>query len=77
MRESSVRFAHEDKDLIAVASMDGTISICSTFDNPSVLAVLKGHTRGVTGNNDHLPPSPGMCMASKHVYRRYRLGAEQ
>lgn len=46
-----IRFAHEDKDLLAISSMDGTISICSTFDNPSVLGILKGHTKGVTGNN--------------------------
>jgi len=45
---TSIRFAHENRDLLAVASMDGTISICSTFEHPTVQTMLIGHQGGVT-----------------------------
>ena len=35
--------------MLAFASMDGTISVCSAFYNPALLTKLVGHTKGVTG----------------------------
>ncbi|KAL6046075.1 WD repeat-containing protein 13 [Balamuthia mandrillaris] len=44
---TTIRFAHEDKDLLALASMDGDVSLCSAFESPCVLATFRGHTNGV------------------------------
>ncbi|XP_067140482.1 WD repeat-containing protein 13-like [Centruroides vittatus] len=46
---TAVKFANNDKSLLACCSMDKTLSICQLTPPPaSVLFKLKGHTKGVT-----------------------------
>eukprot|EP01103_Thecamoeba_quadrilineata_P011198 TRINITY_DN2623_c0_g1_i3.p1 TRINITY_DN2623_c0_g1~~TRINITY_DN2623_c0_g1_i3.p1 ORF type:complete len:321 (-),score=31.00 TRINITY_DN2623_c0_g1_i3:82-1044(-) len=42
-----IKFAHEDKDLLGVASLDGIISICHAFYQPQRIRTLQGHEAGV------------------------------
>ncbi len=45
-----VRFAHDDKSRLACSSSDNQLSICQVIPEPAtVIAVLQGHTGGVTG----------------------------
>lgn len=44
-----IKFAHDDRDLIAFSSLDGKISICSALNPPRLLRSLEGHTGAVTG----------------------------
>lgn len=45
---TGVRFAHNDKSLLACSSLDGTLSICQITPPPAtVLYILRGHTAGV------------------------------
>ena len=47
-----LKFANNDRSRLCCASLDGTVSICNvTADPPYVEAVLKGHKKGVTGDN--------------------------
>jgi hypothetical protein len=48
---TTVAFAHEDKDLLAFASMSGHICICSAFHCPAVVSILKGHSGGISGTS--------------------------
>eukprot|EP01102_Stenamoeba_stenopodia_P003287 TRINITY_DN13224_c0_g1_i2.p1 TRINITY_DN13224_c0_g1~~TRINITY_DN13224_c0_g1_i2.p1 ORF type:complete len:451 (-),score=74.04 TRINITY_DN13224_c0_g1_i2:33-1385(-) len=43
-----IKFANEDKDLLAFSCRDGTITVCEAFFNPSIKLILKGHTKPVT-----------------------------
>lgn len=44
-----VRFANDDRHRLACCSLDGSISLCQLVPAPpSVLRVLRGHTRGVS-----------------------------
>ncbi|KAH3758970.1 calcium calmodulin-dependent 3 -cyclic nucleotide phosphodiesterase 1b [Pelomyxa schiedti] len=43
-----IKFANDDRDLLAFASDDGTISVCSVLTNPTCLKTLSGHTQSVT-----------------------------
>ncbi|KAJ5068394.1 wd repeat-containing protein [Anaeramoeba ignava] len=43
-----LKFAHQNSDLLAFASLDGTLSIVASYLNPRVLGVLKGHTSGIS-----------------------------
>ncbi|XP_043357501.1 WD repeat-containing protein 13 isoform X3 [Dermochelys coriacea] len=44
-----VQFANDDKHLLACCSLDGTISVCQLAPAPpTVLRVLRGHSRGVS-----------------------------
>nr|XP_018669266.1 WD repeat-containing protein 13-like [Ciona intestinalis] len=45
---TSIKFANDEKNLLAYSSMDGTISICQLVPKPTVLVTLKGHNDGVT-----------------------------
>lgn len=51
---SSVKFANNEKYLLACCSMDGNLSLCR-LDPPCVLFLLKGHRGGVTGRCILLP----------------------
>ncbi|EFA83120.1 WD40 repeat-containing protein [Heterostelium album PN500] len=56
---SRVRFANNDRDLLAFSSDDGTLSICNSL-KPSVISVLNGHSNSPiidfiwTNNNDYI-----------------------
>lgn len=44
-----VRFANDDRHRLACCSLDGSISLCQLVPAPpTVLRVLRGHTRGVS-----------------------------
>ncbi|XP_015768230.1 PREDICTED: WD repeat-containing protein 13-like [Acropora digitifera] len=46
---TAVRFAHDDKYLLACSSTDGTLSVCTLVPSPpSVSCTLRGHTAAVT-----------------------------
>lgn len=48
---TAVRFANNDKSLVACCSLDGKLSICQLTPSPaSVLYLLSGHKAGITGN---------------------------
>lgn len=53
-----VKFANNDRSKICCSSLDFTLSICDvTSEPPSILAILRGHSKPVTGfdwsaNND-------------------------
>lgn len=45
-----VKFANNDRTRLCCSSLDGNLSICDLANNsPTVSAVLKGHTKAVTG----------------------------
>ena len=46
---TNVKFANENKDLVAFVSEDGTVSICSALKNPRLLATLP-HPAPVNGS---------------------------
>ncbi|GBP34949.1 WD repeat-containing protein 13 [Eumeta japonica] len=47
---SMVKFANNDRSKLCCASHDGSVSICDvTATPPQVTAILKGHTKAVTG----------------------------
>ncbi|XP_076345258.1 WD repeat-containing protein 13-like isoform X2 [Tachypleus tridentatus] len=47
---TAVKFANNDKSLLACSSLDGNLSICQLTPPPAtVVYLLKGHTDGVTG----------------------------
>ncbi|XP_044259302.1 WD repeat-containing protein 13-like [Tribolium madens] len=68
-----VKFANNDKSKICCASLDFTLSICDvTSEPPIVSAILRGHTKAVTGfdwsaNNDLIVSSSldGTCRVWK------------
>ncbi|NXG06575.1 WDR13 protein, partial [Sakesphorus luctuosus] len=44
-----VQFAHDERHLLAICSLDGTLSVCRLAPGPpSVLRRLRGHTGGVS-----------------------------
>jgi len=36
-------------DLLAYGASDGTLTVCSVSENPSVIKQLEGHSKDVTG----------------------------
>lgn len=47
---TAIKFAHDDKYLLACSSTDGTLSVCALVPSPpSVSCTLRGHTAAVTG----------------------------
>ncbi|XP_022907848.1 WD repeat-containing protein 13-like [Onthophagus taurus] len=58
-----VKFANNDQSLLCCSSVDGNLSVCNVTDSPpAVLAILKDHTKAVTGfdwsaNNDLIASS--------------------
>jgi WD40 repeat protein len=63
----TVRFANQNRDLLAFASLDGSITISSAASHPTVLRRLQEHTRGVTGTRLRTAPDPavltGACVS--------------
>lgn len=48
---TAIRFANDDKSLLACASRDGTLSVFNlTSEPPSLVATLRGHHRAVNGD---------------------------
>lgn len=47
-----VKFANNDRSRLCCSSKDQTLSVCNvSSEPPMVLALLKGHTETVTGEN--------------------------
>lgn len=46
-----LKFGHMHSDLLAYGASDGTLTVCTVSDPPSVLKQLKGHSKDVTGWN--------------------------
>ncbi|CAH1170020.1 unnamed protein product [Phaedon cochleariae] len=45
-----IKFANNNRSLLCCSSLDKTLSVCDVTSNPpAVLAILKGHTKAVTG----------------------------
>ena len=49
-----VKFANNDVNLLACASMDGKLSICSVGDPPQILYTLEHHKSGITSKDIHI-----------------------
>lgn len=48
---TAIRFANDDKSLLACASRDGILSVFNlTSEPPSLVATLRGHHRPVNGD---------------------------
>lgn len=44
-----LKFGHMNSDLLAYGASDGTLTVCTVADPPSVIKHLKGHSKDVTG----------------------------
>lgn len=44
-----LKFGHMSSDLLAYGASDGTLTVCSVSENPSVIKQLNGHSKDVTG----------------------------
>lgn len=47
-----LKFGHMSSDLLAYGASDGTLTVCSLSEEPSVLKQLTGHSKDVTGSID-------------------------
>lgn len=45
-----LKFGHMSSDLLAYGASDGTLTVCSLSEEPSVLKQLTGHSKDVTGS---------------------------
>ncbi|XP_065866874.1 uncharacterized protein [Euphorbia lathyris] len=57
-----LKFGHTSSDLLAYGASDGTLTVCTVSDPPSVLKHLKGHSKDVTdfdfsSNNQYIASS--------------------
>ncbi|XP_050234225.1 uncharacterized protein LOC126682551 [Mercurialis annua] len=57
-----LKFGHTSSDLLAYGAADGTLTVCTVSDPPSVLKQLKGHSKDVTdfdfsSNNQYIASS--------------------
>ncbi|KAJ9177811.1 hypothetical protein P3X46_012983 [Hevea brasiliensis] len=57
-----LKFGHMSSDLLAYGAADGTLTVCTVSEQPSVLKQLKGHSRDVTdfdfsSNNQYIASS--------------------
>ncbi|XP_030510410.2 uncharacterized protein LOC115725120 [Cannabis sativa] len=57
-----LKFGHMNSDLLAYGSSDGTLTVCTISDPPSVMKQLKGHSKDVTdfdfsSNNQYIASS--------------------
>lgn len=57
-----LKFGHMSSDLLAYGASDGTLTVCSVSEPPSVLKELKGHSKDVTdfdfsSNNQYIASS--------------------
>lgn len=44
-----IKFGHMSSDLLAYGASDGSLTVCTVSQPPSVLKQLKGHSKDVTG----------------------------
>ena len=44
-----LKFGHMSSDLLAYGASDGTLTVCTVSEQPSVIKQLKGHSKDVTG----------------------------
>lgn len=44
-----LKFGHMSSDLLAYGASDGTLTVCTVSDPPSILKHLNGHSKDVTG----------------------------
>lgn len=59
---TAIKFAHDDKYLLACSSTDGTLSVCALVPSPpSVSCTLRGHTAAIMGNT--VPYSIAFCYS--------------
>ena len=62
---TTIRFANDDKSLLACASRDGTLSVFDlSSEPPSLLATLRGHRRAVNGEHPALLLYPHPLLIS-------------
>ncbi|KAL2986780.1 hypothetical protein AAZX31_12G226000 [Glycine max] len=57
-----LKFGHMSSDLLAYGASDGTLTVCSVSENPSVIKQLNGHSKDVTdfdftSNNQYIASS--------------------
>ncbi|KAK7343160.1 hypothetical protein VNO80_26123 [Phaseolus coccineus] len=57
-----LKFGHMSSDLLAYGASDGTLTVCSVSENPSVIKQLEGHSKDVTdfdftSNNQYIASS--------------------
>ncbi|XP_065616279.1 uncharacterized protein LOC136061846 [Quercus suber] len=57
-----LKFGHMSSDLLAYGASDGTLTVCTVSEPPSVLKELKGHSKDVTdfdfsSNNQYIASS--------------------
>ncbi|KAF7841008.1 WD repeat-containing protein 13 [Senna tora] len=57
-----LKFGHMSSDLLAYGASDGTLTVCTVSDNPSVIKQLTGHSKDVTdfdfsSNNQYIASS--------------------
>lgn len=45
-----LKFGHMSSDLLAYGASDGTLTVCTLSEEPSVLKQLTGHSKDVTGS---------------------------
>lgn len=44
-----LKFGHMSSDLLAYGASDGTLTVCTVSEKPSVIKQLNGHSKDVTG----------------------------
>ena len=44
-----LKFGHMSSDLLAYGASDGTLTVCTVSDPPSLIQHMQGHTKDVTG----------------------------
>jgi hypothetical protein len=47
-----LKFGHMSSDILAYGASDGSLTVCSLLEEPSVLKQLTGHSKDVTGSID-------------------------
>lgn len=45
-----LKFGHKSSDLLAYGASDGTLTVCTVYEPPSVTKILEGHSKDVTGS---------------------------
>ena len=48
-----IKFGHMSSDILAFGANDGTLTVCSVSEPPSVMKKLSGHSKDVTGRNNN------------------------
>lgn len=47
-----LKFGHMSSDILAYGASDGSLTVCSLSEEPSLLKQLTGHSKDVTGSID-------------------------